>query len=72
MGRVIHVANTPKFSRLTNPYIGAAFLVFGLALRRAFFFVPFAAFFLRPPFLVPFLAAFFLAARFFLATVTPP
>jgi hypothetical protein len=33
--------------------------------------VPFAAF-LRPPFLAVFLAAFFLAARLFLATVTPP
>ena len=49
-----------------------AFLVFRLALRRrAFFFVPFAAFFLRPFFLAVFFADFFLA-RLFLATVTPP
>ncbi len=47
-------------------------LVFRLALRRAFFFVPFAAFFRRPFFLAVFFADFFFAARFFLATATPP
>jgi hypothetical protein len=47
-----------------------AFLVLRLALRRAFFFVPFEPF-LRP-FFAPFLAPFFFAARLFLATVTPP
>lgn len=37
----------------------------------AFFFAP-LAFFFRPFFLAVFFADFFLAARFFLATATPP
>jgi hypothetical protein len=48
-----------------------AFLVLRLAFL-AFFFAP-LAFFLRPPFfLAVFFADFFLAARLFLATATPP